>query len=67
MFALHEELRRDVSGWFDFTGFFVLLMELLHPFLSRHHLGEKESEIGINNLWSQNSLLNYFSFKHEKF
>lgn len=38
MLALHQELGRDISRWFDFTGLFVLLMELLNPFLSGHHL-----------------------------
>lgn len=38
VFALHEELRCDVSGWFDFTRLFVLLMELLDPFSSGNHL-----------------------------
>ncbi|TNN61006.1 hypothetical protein EYF80_028784 [Liparis tanakae] len=32
--ALHQELSRDIPRWFDFTGLLVLLMELLHPFLS---------------------------------
>lgn len=38
MLALHKELSCDISGWFDFAGLFILLMELLHPFLSGHHL-----------------------------
>lgn len=43
--ALHQELGRDVSGWFDFAGFLILLMELLNPLFSRHHLeGSKISE-----------------------
>lgn len=43
--ALHQELGRDVSGWFDFAGFLILLMELLNPLFSRHHLqGSKISK-----------------------
>lgn len=43
--ALHQELGRDVSGRFDFTGLLVLLMELLNPLFSRHHLqGSKISK-----------------------
>ena len=45
MLALHQELSCDISGWFDFTGLFVLLMELLHTLLSGHHLNkERERE-----------------------
>lgn len=45
MLALHQELGRDVSGRFDFAGFLILLMELLNPLFSRHHLqGSKISE-----------------------
>lgn len=45
MLALHQELGRDVSGRFDFAGLLILLMELLNPLFSRHHLqGSKISE-----------------------
>lgn len=42
MLALHQELSRDISGWFDFTGLFILLVELFNSFLGGHHLQEKE-------------------------
>lgn len=38
MLALHQELGRDVSGRFDFAGLLILLMELLNPLFSHHHL-----------------------------
>lgn len=42
VFALHQELRRDVSRWLHFAGLLVLLMELLDPLLSGHQLHGKK-------------------------
>ena len=44
MLALHQELGCDISGWLDFTGLFILLVELFNSFLGGHHLKEKGKE-----------------------
>ena len=38
VFALDQELRRDVPGRLHLAGLLVLLVELLHPLLGVHHL-----------------------------
>lgn len=46
MLALHQKLRGDISGWLDFTRLFILLVELLHPFLRAHHLRHAAKQEG---------------------
>lgn len=40
MFALDQELGRDVPGRFHLTRLFILLMQLLYFLLSGHHLAK---------------------------
>lgn len=45
VFALHQELSRDISGWLDFRCFFVLLMELFNFLFQIYHLKGKNKNL----------------------